>query len=71
MRNTGKRPGRAAVGRHALSGLAQEFHAKLFALAEAQDREVHDFASPCPADRFFKIGDIARPLSVHSDDQLV
>ena len=55
--------------RHALSGLAWQFHAKLFALAVAQDRQVHDFASLDLFDRFSKIGNITRPLSVHGDDQ--
>jgi hypothetical protein len=49
----------------------RQFHAKLFALAVAQDRQVHEFAGLGLFDGLSKVDDITCPLSVHRDDQFV
>jgi len=66
MRTTRGVRARPSLGRHALSGLARQFHAKLFALAVAQDRQVNDFTFLSVFDRFSKIGDISFGTSFDS-----
>lgn len=45
----------------------RQFHAKLFALAVAQDRQVHEFAGLGLFDGLSKVDDITCPLYVHRE----